>query len=150
MSRVSVHAWLRRYLTEGVAGLADRSHRPRSCPHQADNEVTVLVAEMRRTHPRWGCQADPHGAAEKACRTGGLGDGNGNRILVRHDLVVPRKRMRPRDSYQRWELPGPMQLWQLDMVGGVRLVDKSPSGSDRGRRSDPFDECKGPLTCGNW
>ncbi len=30
VSRVSVHAWLRRYLTEGLPGLADRSHRPRS------------------------------------------------------------------------------------------------------------------------
>jgi len=37
VSRVSVHAWLRRYLLEGVAGLADRSHRPASCPHQASD-----------------------------------------------------------------------------------------------------------------
>src|SRR6476661_3529353 len=28
VSRVSVHACLRRYLTKGVAGLADRSHQP--------------------------------------------------------------------------------------------------------------------------
>src|SRR3954453_19731664 len=54
--RVSVHAWLQRYLTEGVAGLADRSHRPRSCPHQAGDAGAVLVAEMRRKHPRWGAK----------------------------------------------------------------------------------------------
>ena len=54
VSRVSVHAWLRRYLTEGLSGLADRSHKPRSCPHQASDQVTVVVAEMRRKHPRWG------------------------------------------------------------------------------------------------
>jgi transposase InsO family protein len=46
-----------------------------------------------------------------------------NRILVRHGLVVQRKRRRPRESYQRWERPGPMQLWQLDIVGGVWLVE---------------------------
>jgi transposase-like protein len=45
VSRVSLHSWLHRYLTEGVAGLADRSHRPRSCPHQAGDDVTVLVTE---------------------------------------------------------------------------------------------------------
>ena len=33
VSRQTVHAWVTRYLLEGVAGLADRSHRPRSCPH---------------------------------------------------------------------------------------------------------------------
>jgi transposase len=54
VSRVSVHGWLRRYLTEGLPGLADRSHRPRSCRHQASDQVAVVVAEMRRKHPRWG------------------------------------------------------------------------------------------------
>jgi transposase InsO family protein len=38
----------------GVAGLADRSHRPNSCPHQTAAAVETLVAEMRRKHPRWG------------------------------------------------------------------------------------------------
>src|SRR6478735_465690 len=56
VSRVSVHAWLRRYLLEGVAVLADRSHRPASCPHQASDAVAVLVTEMRRKHPRWGAK----------------------------------------------------------------------------------------------
>lgn len=34
VSRQSVHAWLRRYEDEGLAGLAPRSRRPASCPHQ--------------------------------------------------------------------------------------------------------------------
>jgi len=50
VSRISVHAWLRRYLAEGLAGLVDRSHRPRSCPHQVSDSVAVLVAEVRRQH----------------------------------------------------------------------------------------------------
>jgi transposase InsO family protein len=123
VSRVSVHAWLRRYLTEGVSGLADRSHRPRSCPHQAGEEVVVRVAELRRTHPRWGAKRI---RMELLRRPGGLevpSTATINRILMRHGLVIPRKRKRPRSSYQRWERPGPMQLWQLDIVGGVWLVN---------------------------
>src|SRR5690242_15099013 len=93
VSRVSVHAWLRRYLLEGVAGLADRSHRPASCPHQASNPVAVLVAEMRRKHPRWGAKrirlellkTPPAGVQIPSTATV-------NRILVRHGLVVQRKR----------------------------------------------------------
>jgi len=58
VSRVSVHAWLWRYLVEGLPGLADRSHKPRSSPHQTGDAVAVLVAvlvaETRRQHPRWG------------------------------------------------------------------------------------------------
>ncbi|HET9647825.1 MAG TPA: IS481 family transposase [Microlunatus sp.] len=124
VSRVSVHAWLRRYLLDGVAGLADRSHRPASCPHQASDSVSVVVTEMRRMHPRWGAKrirmellkTPPVGVRIPSTATV-------NRILVRHGLVLQRKRKRPRDSYRRWERPGPMQLWQLDIVGGVWLVD---------------------------
>ena len=124
VSRVSVHAWLSRYLAEGVAGLADRSHRPRSCPHQAGESVTVLVAELRRQHPRWGAKRirlellknPPDGLTVPSTSTL-------NRILVRQGLVVQRKRKRPRESFTRWQRPGPMQLWQLDIVGGVMLVD---------------------------
>jgi transposase InsO family protein len=45
------------------------------------------------------------------------------RVLVRHGLIDPRPRKRPRDSYRRWEREAPMALWQLDIVGGVFLAD---------------------------
>ena len=34
VSRQAVHGWLRRYRIGGLDALADRSHRPRRCPHQ--------------------------------------------------------------------------------------------------------------------
>ena len=34
VSRQAVHGWLRRYRTGGLDALADRSHRPDTCPHQ--------------------------------------------------------------------------------------------------------------------
>lgn len=123
VSRVSVHAWLRRYLTEGVTGLADRSHRPRSCPHQAGDEVSVRVAELRRTHPRWGAKRIRMELLRKPAGLTVPSTATINRILIRHGLVTPRRRKRPRSSYQRWERPGPMQLWQLDIVGDVWLVN---------------------------
>ncbi|TCO42457.1 hypothetical protein EV646_11379 [Kribbella antiqua] len=46
-----------------------------------------------------------------------------NRILVWQDLIVPQPRKCPRESYVQWQRPAPMQLWQLDIVGGVMLVD---------------------------
>jgi transposase InsO family protein len=124
VSRQSVHGWLARYLVEGVPGLADRSHRPKSSPQQAATAVEVRVAELRRQHPRWGAQRirlemlrkPPQDWAIPSTRTI-------NRVLIRHGLVTPRKRRRPRDSYLRWERPAAMLLWQLDIVGGVMLLD---------------------------
>jgi len=45
-----------------------------------------------------------------------------DRILHRQGLARARPRKRPRDSYLRFERPGPMQLWQMDIVGGIRLA----------------------------
>ena len=39
VTRQTVHAWLRRYASRGLAGLADGSARPLSCPHQMPPEV---------------------------------------------------------------------------------------------------------------
>jgi hypothetical protein len=46
-----------------------------------------------------------------------------NRILARQGLLVERPRKRSRDSYRRWERPGPRQLWGIDIVGGVMIVN---------------------------
>jgi transposase InsO family protein len=43
------------------------------------------------------------------------------RILIRHGLISPVKRKRGRKDYKRWQREEPMQLWQMDIVGGVML-----------------------------
>lgn len=45
------------------------------------------------------------------------------RLLVRHGLIDPQPRRRPKDSYQRWERGAPMALCQLDIAGGAFLAD---------------------------
>jgi transposase InsO family protein len=122
VSRQSVHAWLRRYQAGGLAGLQDRSHRPRVCPHQARPAVEVAVCELRRQHPGWGATRLRHelardGLAEVPSRA------TVHRILVRHGLVEPDARRRRKQRYRRWERERPMQLWQLDVMGDVRLAD---------------------------
>lgn len=123
VSRQTVHSWMTRYLVEGVAGLADRSHRPVSCPHQAPVEVEVRVAEMRRTHPRWGAKRIRLELLRNRSEVAVPSERTINRILARQGLLVERPRKRSRDSYRRWERPGPMQLWGIDIVGGVMIVN---------------------------
>jgi transposase InsO family protein len=45
------------------------------------------------------------------------------RALVRHGLIEPRARRKVVPTYKRWERGRPMELWQLDVVGGVLLDD---------------------------
>ena len=43
------------------------------------------------------------------------------RCLKRHGLVELRRRRKRRDEFRRWERDRPMQLWQMDVMGGVEL-----------------------------
>jgi transposase InsO family protein len=122
VSRQSVHAWVRRYRAGGLAGLADRAHRPQECPHQTAAAVEALVCELRRSHPRWGPQRLAYELARRdVAPVPSLA--TVYRILVRNTLIVPGQRRRPRSSYVRWEREAPMELWQLDIMGGVMLAD---------------------------
>ena len=126
--RTTVHRWMGRYLAEQIGGLADRSHRPASCPHQAPEPVEVGVAEMRREHPRWGSRRIRLELLRGPLpwQDGLLGvpsERTIDRILIRQGLLRQRTAKRPRSSFKRFERPGPMQLWGIDIVGGIRLVN---------------------------
>jgi transposase InsO family protein len=134
VSRQSVHAWVARYRDGGLAGLADRSHRTNSCPHQASSEVEALVCELRRAHPKWGAQRILHELMRGPWVLERLPSrATVNRILLRHGLVIGRARRRKRSDYVRWQRPAAMQLWQLDIVFGPRLVDTTTGELREGR-----------------
>ena len=60
VTRQTVHSWLRRYASQGLAGLADGSAKPLSCPHQMTPEVEARVVTVRREHPGWGQRTIQH------------------------------------------------------------------------------------------
>jgi transposase InsO family protein len=122
VSRQSVHAWIRRYDEGGLGALADRSRRPESCPHQVSAQIEAAVCELRREHPKWGPLRLAHELAAKG-NIPAPSRMSVYRVLVRHGLVEPEARKRPKSSYRRWERDEPMALWQLDIVGGAFLAD---------------------------
>jgi transposase InsO family protein len=124
VARQTVHVWLRAYSAEGLGGLADRSSRPLWCPHQMDPTVEARIVGMRREHPGWGSRTilfwlEREGVVPVPGRT------SVDRCLVRHGLIIPQPRRRKRSEYKRWERARVMELWQMDIVGGVRLADGS-------------------------
>lgn len=124
VTRQTVHRWLRRFAAEGMRGLADRSSKPLGCPHQMSAEVEALIVEMRRACPGWGPQTllfrlQDQGVEPLPSRSAVY------RCLVRHNLVTVKGRRRKKSDYKRWERARAMELWQMDIVGGVRLADGS-------------------------
>ena len=125
VSRQTVHTWLARYDEQGLAGLENRSRRPESCPHQASPEVEVAVCEMRREHPKWGARRIVFELGRRGCPGPVPSRMTVYRILSRHGLHRAVKRKRGRKDYIRWQRARPMELWQMDIVGGVMLADGS-------------------------
>jgi transposase InsO family protein len=122
VSRQSVHTWIARYEAGGLAALADRSHRPTACPHQTDPEIEAQICELRRQHPGWGPRRIRHQLAKLGVDPV-PGRSSIYRCLRRHHLIELRRRRKRRDEFRRFERERPMQLWQMDVMGGVRLED---------------------------
>ena len=128
VSRQSVHAWLRRYEDAGLPGLAPRSTRPGWCPHQMSGAVEAVILELRRAHPGWGPRRILYELGRVAQR-GGLGGevvpsrSAIYRCLVRAGVIEPRARRLRDQRWKRWERGEPMELWQMDTVGGFLLAD---------------------------
>jgi transposase InsO family protein len=121
VDRRTVHRWLVRYANEGLGALADRSSRPDRCPHQIAPEIEARIVALRRAHPGWG----PRTILSKLRRE--LEDPPSRssiyRCLLRHRLIDPKPRRRRLKDYKRWERSRPMELWQMDVMGGVELED---------------------------
>jgi transposase InsO family protein len=121
VDRRTLHRWLARYAAGGLGALADRSSKPDRCPHQISPEVEARIVALRRAHPDWGLRtirsrlrrelADPPSRSAIY------------RCLVRQRLIAPKPRRRRLSDYKRWERHRPMELWQIDVMGGVRLDD---------------------------
>lgn len=121
VDRRTVHRWLVRYANEGLGALADRSSRPDRCPHQIAPEIEARIVALRRAHPGWG----PRTIGSKLRRELDEPPSRSSiyRCLVRHRLIDPKPRRRRAKDYKRWERSRPMELWQMDVMGGVLLED---------------------------
>ena len=124
VARQTVHGWLRKYAAHGLAGLVDQSSKPQSCPHQMAAQVEARIVELRGQHSGWGPRTLEHRLGVE-----GFDPVPGRtsiyRALVRHQLITPQARKRKKSDFKRWERSRSMELWQMDIVGGVRIVDGS-------------------------
>ncbi len=104
------------------------------------------MLEARRRNPEWG----PRRLVHEAIRAGvePVPSRSGvYRLLKRSSLIDPNARRKRDRKFKRWERAGAMELWQMDVVGGVLLADgreaKVLTGIDDHSR---FIVCAGLMT----
>jgi transposase InsO family protein len=84
--------------------------------------VEARIVELRRAHAGHGPRTLRH-LLEREGVNPLPGRSSIYRCLVRHGLITPQARRRRREDYRRWERSRSMELWQMDIMGGVRLED---------------------------
>jgi transposase InsO family protein len=124
VARQTVHRWIARYQRGGLGALADRSHRPASCPHQMPVVIEARILELRRVHAEWGPARIRYALAREQVQPV-PGRSSIYRALVRAGVIQARRRRKRKADYRRWERPAPMELWQLDVMGRVFLADQT-------------------------
>ena len=114
VSRATAYKWLRRFRAEGVAGLVDRSSRPRTSPRRTDPATEAAIVALRR---------DRRLGPARIAGILGLNASTVHRVLARH--AMPRLSWLDRPTGQvirRYEKSRPGQLVHVDVkkLGALR------------------------------
>lgn len=132
ISRPTGYKWLKRYRSEGIQGLQERSRRPRNSPNQTSDQIEQLIVKARHEDPGWGGRKlavhlrNQARAGELTFRPDQIPSPSTiTAILDRHGLLGEADRPGRRGRWQRFEQEHPNQLWQLDFKGEFRLDDAS-------------------------
>lgn len=122
ISRKTGYKLLGRYREEGLAGLADRSRRPHTSPHQTAPEIEAAVLAVRDAHPAWGGRKIKAWLARQG--TPAPSASTITEILRRNGQLDAEERRKHR-PLQRFVQAAPNDLWQLDFKGDLRLVGRT-------------------------
>ena len=125
ISRKTAYKWIDRHEADGAAGLADRSRRPRSSPHETPQAIVDAVLEARRQHPRWGAKKLLRILARKDPDEVWPARTTVYDLLKRHDLI-PKARRRPQLAHPGRPLTAmtePNGIWTADFKGQFKTRD---------------------------
>jgi transposase InsO family protein len=114
ISRPTGYLWLKRYQEAGVAGIAEKSRRPKRSPEQTAAGLEAQVIGARERYPDWGARKLQVILKRENVE---LTHSTIHRILLRHDLVGEADRHRP--AVQRFERSQPNELWQMDFKSPI-------------------------------
>ena len=125
VSRKTGYKWLARFAEAGVAGLADRSRAPQTCPHKVQGELAEQIEAARRRHPTWGPEKLLVLLKGQAPKTAWPAASTVGALLKRAGLVAGRRR-RPHPGHPgpgQTPMDGPNAVWTADFKGEFKTRD---------------------------
>jgi transposase InsO family protein len=109
------YKWLARWQAE--QDVVDRSRRPHSSPGRTGCELAERILSVRDAHPAWGARKIAHCLEREGYHSPA--------VSTVHEILRRTGRIKPpiggAAASQRFEMPAPNLLWQMDFKGWVRL-----------------------------
>jgi transposase len=120
VSTRTAYKWLQRYLSEGEAGLQNRSSRPHQCPHAASRKIAKRVIRLRHQRQTY----------RQIALSLGISQSTVARILVRAGLnrLSHLEPARPDNRYEH-EAPGDLLHLDIKKLGRFRRPGHRVTGS---------------------
>lgn len=122
ITRKTGYRIVKRYQTEGNAGLFPRSKRPHTSPYKTSVKTEEKIVEIRLKEPTWGArkilryltnEGEHHLPAPSTITA----------ILKRYNLISVEESLK-RQKFIRFEKENPNELWQMDFKGKFQLLSK--------------------------
>ncbi len=128
ISRTTGYKWLKRYREFGIAGLRNRSHRPKHNPNAIPGHIVTEIIRLRQQYPYWGAGKIRHLLIIDNIVTDNVPSKSSiGRILKRCYLTSSKGRGRPKKNIQTTPLSsadGPNDVWTVDFKGWWRTKDR--------------------------
>ncbi|HEX2284709.1 MAG TPA: integrase core domain-containing protein [Mycobacterium sp.] len=128
ISRETFYKWRRLFQQLGLAGLEERSRRPRRSPGQTAAAVEEAVLRKRKQLLERGCDHGPQSIVWALQRDGLSGvpsRATAWRILTRYGVIVAQPQKRPKSATKRFCFTRPNECWQSDWTQW-QLADGTP------------------------
>lgn len=118
VSRRWINSLLKRFNDHGPEALEPRKRTPKTNPRATVPELVEAVKQMRYELETQGLDAGPHSIHWHLTQQQVAPPSTATirRILVRHNMIRPQPRKRPRSSYIRFEAQQPNETWQSDFT----------------------------------
>lgn len=127
ISEKTGHKWLKRFGAGGPGALADRSHAPRTAPHQVPAAIVATLCALREANPTWGARKLREVLRREQPTVPWPAASTITSLLDRAGLVMRRRRsIRERSAWARGTLTAPTtanDVWAADFKGEFRLGD---------------------------
>ena len=128
ISRKTGYKWKKRFVEDGLEGLADQSRRPSQSPSQVDEDTVCKIVRLKTAHPQWGPRKIGAVFGRTYPDVDLPSDSSFKRILDKAGLVKHRRRRSQSESGRianRVQAESPNDVWTVDFKGWWRTADRS-------------------------